>query len=126
MNKPECKTYADGTKIWLVNGERHREDGPACEWAFGTTEWYIKGKHHREDGPAVESQDGTRGWFLHGERHREDGPALEYASGHKQWHLNGEEVDPEIIVDLWLARGVFCYYNEQDQSLNFGEQHEGE
>jgi hypothetical protein len=119
MNKPKCKTYADGTKIWLLNGERHREDGPACEWAFGTTEWYIKGKHHREDGPAVESQDGTRGWFLHGERHREDGPALEYASGHKQWHLNGEEVDPEIIVDLWLARGVFCYYDEQDQELKF-------
>jgi len=58
----------DGTKEWFLNGKRHREDGPACEYASGN-------KH----------------WYLNGERHREDGPAIEYASGNKFWYLNGKE-----------------------------------
>ncbi len=42
----------------------------------GTIEWYLDGNLHREDGPAVEKPDGTRVWFLHGKQHREDGPAV--------------------------------------------------
>ena len=43
------KVYADGTKEWYINGEYHREDGPAIEWADGYKEWYLNGKLHRED-----------------------------------------------------------------------------
>ena len=39
------------------------------------------GQLHREDGPAVEYADGTREWWLNDERHREDGPAVEYPNG---------------------------------------------
>ena len=65
---------------------------------------------------------GNKFSYLNKKRHREDGPAIETASGTKYWFLNDKKVHPETIVDLWLARGVFCYYDEQNQSLNFGAQ----
>jgi len=30
-------------------------------------------------------------------------------------------VHPEQIVDLHLSRGVFCYYNEETETLHFDE-----
>ena len=68
MNKPECKTYANGDKRWLLNGVFHREDGPAIEHASGTKAWFLNGKLHREDGPAIEWGDGKRWWYLNGKR----------------------------------------------------------
>jgi hypothetical protein len=94
MNKPECKTYPNGRKEWYLNGKLHREDGPALEWANGDKEWW-----------------------LNGEWHREDGPACECANGYKAWCLNGEEVNPETIVDLWLAKNIYCIYNPETNSL---------
>ena len=35
--------WDNGTKKWYLNGDLHREDGPAVEWADGTKEWYIEG-----------------------------------------------------------------------------------
>ena len=101
MNKPECKTYPSGYKEWHLNGKRHREDGPAVEWRDGTKEWWLNGKRHREDGPAVELPDGT-----------------------KRWWLNDEKIHPETLVDLWLEREVFCWYDETNGTLNFAENHE--
>ena len=90
--------YASGSKEWWLNGERHREDGPAFEDANGYKAWYINGEYHREDGPAVEySNFGFKSWWLNGERHREDGPAVEYADGTKVWCLNGINVTAETI-----------------------------
>jgi len=57
----------------------------------GTREWYLNGNLHREDGPAVEYADGDRWWYLNGNLHREDGPAVEYADGDRYWYLNGVE-----------------------------------
>ena len=101
MNKPECKTYPDGTKEWRLNGKYHREDGPAIEWSNG-------GKH----------------WYLNGKRHREDRPAYEGSGGIKRWYLNDEEVHPETLVDLWLEREVFCWYDKVNETLNFAEKDE--
>ena len=64
----------DGTKAWYLNGQRHRIDGPAIEWADGTKEWYLNGKRHRTDGPAWE-------WV-----------------GSKEWYINGHRLSPEQIV----------------------------
>ena len=97
MNKPECKTSFGGHKEWRLNGELHREDGPAVEHANGGKAWYLK--------------DGL---------HREDGPAVEHASGAKAWYLNDQPADPETIVDLWLMRGKYCFYDEDNDCLNFG------
>ena len=56
--------YLDGTKIWYLNGQRHREDGPAYEYSNGAKYWCINDKRHREDGPAVETADGSKEWYL--------------------------------------------------------------
>jgi len=56
--------YANGDKIWYVNGKRHRLDGPALEYANGDKKWYVDGKLHRVDGPAVEYFDGSKSWFI--------------------------------------------------------------
>ena len=124
MNKPECKTFPDGTKEWRLNGKLHREDGPAVEYPDGTKYWLLNGDIHREDGPAVEWPDGTKEWYLNGKLHREGGPAIEYSNGTKEWWLNGEPVHPETLVDLWLEREVFCWYNEANEALNFAEKDE--
>jgi hypothetical protein len=89
----EVRVYADDTKSWRLNGERHREDGPAVENADGSKQWFLNDQRHREDGPAVENADGTKSWWLNGIRHREDGPAYEGSDGHKEWWLNGEYYD---------------------------------
>ena len=119
--QPECKVYPDGSKEWHLHGKLHREDGPAVEWPDGTKQWFLHGKCHREDGPAYEDSDGYKDWWLHGERHREDGPAIEKADGYKDWYLHNEVVHPETLVDLWLSRGVFCYYDKQSNELRFEE-----
>jgi hypothetical protein len=56
------------------------------------TEWFLNGKRHREDGPAVEYANGFKAWCINGKRHREDGPAVEYADGSKSWYLNDEYI----------------------------------
>ena len=117
--QPKCEVDEDGTKSWFLNGEHHREDGPAVEWADGRKEWYLNGKHHREDGPARECANGSKEWWLYGYRHREDGPAFEWADGSKEWRLNDEEVHPETLVDLHLSRGTFCWWNEKEDKLEF-------
>jgi hypothetical protein len=87
------KVYDNGTRCWYnQNGQRHREDGPAIEWADGTKIWYRNGQCHREDGPAIEYANGTKIWYRNGQCHREDGPAVECADGTKEWWLNGKKV----------------------------------
>jgi len=84
--------YADGDKVWYLNGKRHREAGPAVEWEDGDKEWWINGKRHRENGPAIEHVDGSKFWYINNKLHREDGPAIEYADGDKEWWVNGVEL----------------------------------
>ena len=55
-------------------------------------EWYLNGQRHREDGPAVEGANGTKSWYLNGQCHREDGPAFEQANGYKEWYLNDKKL----------------------------------
>ena len=55
---------SDGSKLWILNGDYHREDGPAVERSKGSKFWYLNGKLHREDGPAVELIDGSKFWYL--------------------------------------------------------------
>jgi len=41
-DKPICKTDSNGTKHWRLNGNIHREDGPAIEYVDGTKKWFFK------------------------------------------------------------------------------------
>jgi hypothetical protein len=60
----------DGDKVWYMNGQYHREDGPAIEFADGDMEWWLNGQLHREDGPAIEwvndHSDGGKEWYIPG------------------------------------------------------------
>ena len=91
MIEYKVKVFDNGDRCWRLDGNLHREDGPAIEYADGARWWYLNGNLHREDGPAIEYADGTRCWYLNGKRHREDGPAIEYAYGTRFWYLNGEQ-----------------------------------
>ena len=55
-----------GNKEWYKDDQRHREDGPAIEYAHGSKYWYKEGKRHRLDGPAVEFVTGTKYWYYQG------------------------------------------------------------
>ena len=78
-----------------MNGQLHREDGPAVERANGDKIWFLNGKHHRENGPAIEIVNGAKIWYKRGKLHREDGPAIEYVYGTKEWFLNGQLLSKE-------------------------------
>jgi len=80
--KPALVTRC-GMQKWCLDGELHREDGPAlvtprCQ------EWWLHGQVHRVGGPAVViryfATDSVKcvGWWEHGQLHREGNlPALE-------------------------------------------------
>jgi hypothetical protein len=60
-------SYPNGFKTWILNGQFHREDGPAKEYADGDNYWYLNGKLHREDGAAIEWANGDKWWYLNDE-----------------------------------------------------------
>ena len=66
MIKYTVNVEEDGTKFWFLDGDLHREDGPAIEYPDGSKHWCLNGKLHREDGPAFESFTGTKEWWLNG------------------------------------------------------------
>lgn len=51
--------------FFVLNGELHREEGPAIEYFTGEKFWYKKGKLHNSLGPAIERPDGYE-WHLDG------------------------------------------------------------
>lgn len=80
----------DGTVRWYVDGQLHRDDGPALTYPDGTGYWYRNGFFHREDGPAIVCH-GVQIWYVDGCRHREDGPAVVYQDGRVYWYTRGKE-----------------------------------
>ena len=56
----------DGDIHWYKGSVRHREDGPAVEYADGSEVWLYNGVIHRTDGPAIMWKDGGRFWYLDG------------------------------------------------------------
>ena len=88
-----CVIRPDGTQMWYLRGQLHREgDQPAVIYHDGTLEWYIHGKLQREfDQPAVIEANGTQRWYLNGQRHRNgDQPAIKIHDGHQEWYLYGK------------------------------------
>jgi protein associated with RNAse G/E len=48
MKEYQVKVYNHKTEWFNLNGLRHREDGPAIEWANGTKFWYLNGQYLTE------------------------------------------------------------------------------
>ena len=91
----KVKVSYNGDKRWYQNGELHRLDGPAVEYADGDKRWFQNGMRHRLDGPAIEHANGDKSWYQNDKLHRLDGPASEYASGNKFWYIDGEQLTEE-------------------------------
>ena len=67
--KSVCEIDYGGNKYWRLNGLLHREeDLPAVEHNTGTKIWCINNNLHRENGPAVEYFDGGKEWYLNGKK----------------------------------------------------------
>ena len=66
------KVFDNGNRYWYLNGQLHREDGAAIEYAYGSRCWYLNGELHREDGPACEFTYGTREWWLNDVEYTEE------------------------------------------------------
>ena len=88
---------------YRLNGNLHREDGPAIERSNGTKYWYLNGKFHRTNGPAVEQAGGGKEWWIGGKLHRTGGPAIEieYKEWWKdEWWINHKEVSKQEVDKL--------------------------
>ena len=95
----------DNSFAYYLNGQLHREDGPAVDLFNYTSKlWYLNGKRHREDGPAVEYFEGDKEWWLNNKLHRTDGAAIELADGRKSWFLNGKHYGSnyEFTNESWI------------------------
>ena len=107
--KNEMIIDKDGTKRWFLNNKRHREDGPAIEFADGSKEWYLHNELHREDGPAAVRPNGAESWYLNGKLHRVDGPAKKGGNGNTTWHRNGELHRVDGPASEWANGNKFWY-----------------
>jgi hypothetical protein len=72
MKEYTVKVFSNGTQRCYLNGNLHREDGPAVIWPDGRQFWYLNGKLHREDGPAIIRPDGSQEWWLNDKNITED------------------------------------------------------
>ena len=54
------QVLADGKRVWHLNGQLHREDGPAVEWPDGMCEWWLNGERQPDPPPPVMAQPGVR------------------------------------------------------------------
>lgn len=91
MTEYKVVVTEEDTRWFNLEGELHREDGPAIEYKDGSKYYYIKGKRHREDGPAIVYENGDKVYYMNDKLHREDGPAMEYADGDKVYYIDGIE-----------------------------------
>jgi len=58
--------YPDGTKIWLINGNRHQNIDHSIEYLDGEKQWYFKGKAHRVGGSFSSDEEW---WFIDGKKY---------------------------------------------------------
>ena len=89
--------------------EKNRSEPILKKLPNGDKEWRLNGELHREDGPAVERADGSKAWYLHDNLHREDGPAIEWENRTKAWYLNGKQYTEEVYVMIQLMNGNNIY-----------------
>ena len=49
MPEPILTEFQNGDKEWRLNGNLHREDGPAREYSDGSKFWYLNGTEYTEE-----------------------------------------------------------------------------
>jgi hypothetical protein len=64
----------------------------------GIETWSLNGEYHRENGPAyIDTLNGYKAWRIHGKRHRIDGPAVINANGIEEWWVDNKRWDLKDI-----------------------------
>lgn len=58
---------------------------------LGEIRYYVNGEYHREDGPAYIGIDGEEEWCLNNKTHRTDGPAITWSDGTVRWVVNNKK-----------------------------------
>ena len=115
LSEKSCKVFtyhSNGVlsyEWYYVNGERHRDDGPACiAWSESGNkileDYYYHGMIHREDGPTCTSyyEDGrvsVEEYWQNDNFHRENGPAIIHYDNsgkitYERYYVNGKLIDP--------------------------------
>ena len=108
MTEYKVKVYGTRTEWYNLEGNYHRENGPAIEFSNGYKSWWINGQRHRENGPAVEYTNGDKEWWINGQLHRTDGPAIEYANGNKSWYINGKKYSEQSFNEYIKKQNKPC------------------
>ena len=72
MKEYKVKVYSDSTEWFNLEDLRHREDGPAREYANGSKSYFINNKLHREDGPAIEYSNGYKAYYINDKKLTEE------------------------------------------------------
>lgn len=123
MSNITSTVLSDGTQVYRLDGEFHREDGPARIFSNGTEHWFIHGKCHREDGPAIVIPNGTKMWKLNDEYHREDGPATINPYGENTWYVNGvkHRIDGPSSVEFDIDAVIFTWHLEGKRYYDLSE-----
>ena len=78
----------------------------------GTKFWFLNGEYHREDGPAIEYRDGTKYWFLNGKEtttnHQQQTDIVEYIDAFSKGAESAKEEMKQKIeeqLQLWEGEG---------------------
>lgn len=105
---PTLEINPHGVKIWTLNGQTHRTDGPAVEYLDGSAMWYQYDQLHRLDGPAVEWATGQKAWFIEGK---------EVDKSSKNWKdILMKSVATSLLAMYWL-----CIEPEEDKPIHVHE-----
>lgn len=59
------------------------------------TIWVVNGMKHRERGPAETRRNGYKAWFKYGKLHRDKGPAVMHPNGDQEYWLDGKLIRSE-------------------------------
>ena len=93
----------DGSIHYYLGDLHHNPEGPAVIAYDGLhKEFWCKGMRHREGGPAVEYADGDYEYFQQGRRHNLQGPAKRI-DGKLEYWINGIQymTEDEYIMVLF-------------------------
>ena len=80
------------------------------EYVYGTKEWLLNGIRHRDnDKPAIVNIDGHKEWWVNMMRHRIGGPAVIHSNGDKYWYVNNIECSEEehdLLYNMMKIKGL--------------------
>jgi hypothetical protein len=87
------RAESDAIVLRLAQRNVHAEGGYTdVEIVNGVTKYTLDGDLHREDGPALISAQGDENWYLNGLRHRVGGPAIVTRNGAQFYYVAGQRV----------------------------------